>query len=82
VAADVSWWPKHAAWQGSGLNVSYWTPAAENWYQKCLEEIRQGTAVLRNVDWWKKAMKFQWESQWLVSGNEKFACEFLTQDSY
>ncbi|KAF8224556.1 hypothetical protein L208DRAFT_1310707 [Tricholoma matsutake] len=30
---QVSWWPKHSTWQKSGMNVRYWTPDCETWYQ-------------------------------------------------
>ncbi|KIM50349.1 hypothetical protein SCLCIDRAFT_70916, partial [Scleroderma citrinum Foug A] len=38
--ADVSWWPKQSTWEGSGLDVGYWSSDDEAWYQKRLELIR------------------------------------------
>ncbi|THH32633.1 hypothetical protein EUX98_g1566 [Antrodiella citrinella] len=30
---DLSWWSKPAQWQGCGLDLKYWTPDCERWYQ-------------------------------------------------
>ncbi|TDL13537.1 hypothetical protein BD410DRAFT_701897, partial [Rickenella mellea] len=35
-----SWWPRPNAWEGSGLNVGYWSETCEEWYQRRLAEIR------------------------------------------
>ncbi|TFK69382.1 hypothetical protein BDN72DRAFT_767990 [Pluteus cervinus] len=31
--SDRSWWPKHVAWEKAGLNMGYWTPDCEAWFQ-------------------------------------------------
>jgi hypothetical protein len=38
--SHLSWWPKHSTWVKSLFNVGYWTPLAEDWFQKRLAEIR------------------------------------------
>ncbi|KAF8575666.1 hypothetical protein K439DRAFT_1303576, partial [Ramaria rubella] len=53
---DVSWWPKPTAWSASGLNVGYWSPAAEKWYQNQLVQIRNETAELYHAKKWKSAV--------------------------
>ena len=54
--SDSSWWPKHSVWMNSGLNVGYWSPACENWFQLRLDTIRAGTARLRTSTEWKAAL--------------------------
>ncbi|KZP01974.1 hypothetical protein FIBSPDRAFT_771417, partial [Athelia psychrophila] len=31
--SQSSWWPKPNIWNGSGLDVGYWSPTCEVWYQ-------------------------------------------------
>ena len=45
--ADCSWWPKQSVWELSGLNVGYWSPDCEIWFQAHLATIHQGTAGLK-----------------------------------
>ncbi|TDL15454.1 hypothetical protein BD410DRAFT_699480, partial [Rickenella mellea] len=51
-----SWWPRHSAWQKGALNVGYWSPDCERWFQKRLEMIRDGKADLRSANEWKSAL--------------------------
>ncbi|KZP32143.1 hypothetical protein FIBSPDRAFT_685009, partial [Athelia psychrophila] len=53
-----SWWPKPNIWKGSGLDVGYWSPTCEVWYQKRLQAIHDGTATLRTATQWRSALLF------------------------
>ncbi|KAG2108789.1 hypothetical protein BD769DRAFT_1365842 [Suillus cothurnatus] len=63
----LSWWPRPQAWAGSELDVGFWSSQCEDWFQKHLENIRQG--VSRRCDssdnngpvnntHWKQGLKF------------------------
>lgn len=39
------------------MNVGYWTPDCEAWYQARLHKIRQGTAKLHTATEWKNKLK-------------------------
>lgn len=71
------WWPKPSAWESSGLNVGYWSPDCENWYQRRLQTIRDGNATLRSGTQWKDAMKMQKKTRPLVQANTTLAHDFL-----
>jgi hypothetical protein len=55
--SQVLWWPKHSTWMQSGMNVGYWTPDCEGWYQARLGDIRDGTAKLHTATKWKGKLK-------------------------
>ncbi|KAK0185699.1 hypothetical protein F5146DRAFT_937387, partial [Armillaria mellea] len=42
----LSWFPKPAAWELSGLNIGFWSSDCESWYQSCLAEINSPTPTL------------------------------------
>ncbi|KAF8573183.1 hypothetical protein K439DRAFT_1282344, partial [Ramaria rubella] len=52
-AADVSWWPKQSMWNSGGLNVGYWSPDCETWFQSHLALICSNSAPLRSAAQWK-----------------------------
>ncbi|KAI0634147.1 hypothetical protein C8Q77DRAFT_1056369 [Trametes polyzona] len=53
---DLSWWPKPNIWEKSSLNVGYWTPWCEEWFQAVLKRHLSGNAVLKNSSAWKDAL--------------------------
>ena len=57
--ADVSWWPKQSTFMTSGLNVGYWSPDCEAWFQSRARTISDGTATVKNARVWSQAMKFE-----------------------
>jgi hypothetical protein len=73
---DISWWPKPAAWEASGLYVGHWSQDCEMWFQKRLEDIKSGHADLRTSSKWKNSLKL-WKT--VASTNEKLAGQFLLQ---
>ncbi|KAH8115503.1 hypothetical protein DFH11DRAFT_1488066, partial [Phellopilus nigrolimitatus] len=59
--STVSWWPKKNAWESSGLNVGYWTPAAEKWFLERLERLRSNAEReerAKSSRRWKQAVRF------------------------
>ncbi|KAF8583274.1 hypothetical protein K439DRAFT_1299009, partial [Ramaria rubella] len=54
-----SWWPKQSMWNSGFLNVGYWSPDCETWFQSRLVLIHSNSAPLRTAMQWKNALKFQ-----------------------
>ncbi|KAK0183826.1 hypothetical protein F5146DRAFT_939660, partial [Armillaria mellea] len=42
----LSWFPKPAAWELSGLNIGFWSSDCKSWYQSHLAEINSPTPTL------------------------------------
>jgi hypothetical protein len=75
--SDSSWWPRPSAWRGSGLNVGYWSPSCEAWFQERLSKIRANKAEVRTAAQWKDAMKMWKPCARFYSSNQKAAAMFL-----
>ncbi|TFK73105.1 hypothetical protein BDN72DRAFT_762135 [Pluteus cervinus] len=75
--AEKSWWPKQSAWDSSGLNLGYWTPDCEDWYQHRLSQIRADKAELRSATQWQKSMNQQKKSRQVRQSNRECASKFL-----
>jgi len=43
--------------ESSGLNVGYWSPDCERWFQERLSDIRAGKAKLRTAQDWRTSIK-------------------------
>ena len=56
---DISWWPKVATWEGSGIDVGCWTPMCERWFQKRMEGIRQSGKAPYSSSTWKKSLTYE-----------------------
>ncbi|KAG2141207.1 uncharacterized protein EDB93DRAFT_1089504 [Suillus bovinus] len=67
--AKISWWPRPQAWATSGLNVGFWSTQCEQWFQKHLDNIRDGVSQNRHMSTndinslmtssqWKTSIKF------------------------
>ncbi|KAG1881332.1 uncharacterized protein F5891DRAFT_1199601 [Suillus fuscotomentosus] len=65
----VSWWPRPNAWDASGLNLGFWSARCEDWFQKRLDNIREGVSRARHSSTsdangpmtstqWKRSLKF------------------------
>jgi len=80
--SELSWWPKPSAWQLSGLNVGYWSPACEDWFQCHLKEIHSGAAELRNATQWKRAILLNKKQAKLACINEQFAVRWLGRETF
>ncbi|KAK0477248.1 hypothetical protein IW261DRAFT_1290079, partial [Armillaria novae-zelandiae] len=49
----VSWFPKPAAWETSGLNIGFWSSDCKSWYQGRLNEINSPNPVLWTTNQWR-----------------------------
>jgi hypothetical protein len=70
--SDSSWWPKYSVWMSGGLNVGYWSPACEEWFEQQLDSIRNGTAHLRTLAEWRVVLRF-WRSTMPFIKNSRHA---------
>jgi hypothetical protein len=55
----ASWWPPHHSWSNSGLDLGFWTPNAEEWFQKRIEAIRDNPrSALKTPTQWNNTLKY------------------------
>ncbi|KAJ7017376.1 hypothetical protein C8F04DRAFT_1279579 [Mycena alexandri] len=66
-----SWWPRPSAFVGSALEVGWWSPACEAWYQTRLRQIANRTADLISSVEWKKNLKLERKCIPYLEGVEK-----------
>ena len=82
---EVSWWPKHSVWKKGGLNVGYWTPQYEQWFQmRCtaiVNEDIEGKGKLRTTREWGIALSFQNPTKKVRSHTRKDAEDFILRCS-
>ena len=53
----LSWWPLPSTWEGSGLNVQYWSSGCESWFISRVNAIKAGTAKPMGSSQWKKELR-------------------------
>ncbi|TFK61816.1 hypothetical protein BDN72DRAFT_777823, partial [Pluteus cervinus] len=76
----TQWW---ITWEKAGLNMGYWTPNCEVWFQMRYNSIRDGTAKLRTAEQWRDAIKMKRKStQRVLEGNEILMKEFLEGERF
>ncbi|KAF8215124.1 hypothetical protein K438DRAFT_1561811 [Mycena galopus ATCC 62051] len=75
-STKVSWWPKPTAFNTSGLNIGWWSPDCERWFQHRLTVIKNGAPPRKQADW-KHIIKFSPKSREVAYANERIAAEFL-----
>ncbi|KAF8166799.1 hypothetical protein K438DRAFT_1616543 [Mycena galopus ATCC 62051] len=73
----VSWWPKPNAFDSSGMNIGWWSPDCEHWFQQRLAQIKSGQALLNKQADWKRFIRFYQKTRQVAESNEKIAAEFL-----
>ncbi|KAK7006112.1 hypothetical protein R3P38DRAFT_2555656, partial [Favolaschia claudopus] len=74
----VSWWPTPAAYSGSGMNIGWWSPCCESWYQKRVADIEEnGELELYTRSEWRDKIKFMQKSRQVSVANEKISAEYL-----
>ena len=78
--SDVSWWPKHSAWQNSGADFGYWSSTCESWFQTRLQHIQNNSAPLRTARQWTNALIFQRKTRAFISATESAAARYLAQE--
>ncbi|KAJ7676145.1 hypothetical protein B0H17DRAFT_945641 [Mycena rosella] len=74
----ISWWPKPITFSTLGLNMGWWSPDCERWFQQRLLIIKSGNAKLHTQKQWKRTIKFFQKSRQVAIANEKAAAQFLT----
>ena len=54
---SLSWWPTKDLWAKSPFGErGYWPTTAEYWFQKCLQDLKDGKLKPRNASEGKKAL--------------------------
>ncbi|KAJ7823324.1 hypothetical protein B0H14DRAFT_2370220 [Mycena olivaceomarginata] len=73
-----SWWPRPSAMEQSGLNVGWWTPLCEQWFEKRLKELQrpQPAPPLTHAKW-KHNMKRERQCVSLAQEAERVAAQIL-----
>ncbi|KAJ7747257.1 hypothetical protein B0H16DRAFT_1888786 [Mycena metata] len=72
-----SWWPRPSAFIGSSLNVGWWSPACESFYQGRMQRFADGTADLISSVEWKKNLKLERKCIPYIEGVEKCSALIL-----
>ncbi|KAK6988826.1 hypothetical protein R3P38DRAFT_2572887 [Favolaschia claudopus] len=75
----ISWWPRPVNFLKSGINVGWWSPACENFYQRRLAQIAKGDASLPSQIDWKNNMRFDNKVPLYMDGFEKCAQMMLKE---
>ncbi|KAF7349165.1 hypothetical protein MVEN_01438800 [Mycena venus] len=73
----ISWWPRPVYFEKSGLNVGWWSPACQAFYQRRLSQINHGDATLCTQGQWKNNMKFDSKVPAYIEGAERCAAQIL-----
>ena len=76
----MSWWPRPAAWNTSGLETGYWSRDAELWYQSHLKSIREATdpIFLPHNSQWRQRLRFGLKNAvQLKAQNDRLSAEYL-----
>ncbi|KAJ7182816.1 hypothetical protein C8R43DRAFT_1116436 [Mycena crocata] len=76
----VSWWPPLKAWRSSSLNVGYWTPSCEEWFQSRMTLIRSGEAQPHNLQQWRHNMTDDRKHISPMQVNDRLAEQFLAKN--
>ena len=56
--ADISWWPKQLTFMVLGLNIGFWLPDCELWFQSQAQEILQKISTVKSARAWTVALKY------------------------
>ncbi|KAJ7468824.1 hypothetical protein B0H11DRAFT_1920835 [Mycena galericulata] len=74
----MSWWPKPTAFHHSGMNIGWWSPDCERWFQKRVKLLEKNQAPLWTQTQWKHKIRFMQKSRDVALANERIACEYLS----
>ncbi|KAJ6559425.1 hypothetical protein DFH09DRAFT_921720 [Mycena vulgaris] len=75
--STVSWWPRPPAFDASGISVGWWTPLWEAWYQKRLNQLETGKAILCTHTEWKHNIHFERKAPPYTKAIERHAAQIL-----
>ncbi|KAJ7171904.1 hypothetical protein B0H12DRAFT_1040615 [Mycena haematopus] len=73
-----SWWPRPPAFSKSALNVGWWTPACEHFYQGRLEKLNGGIYMIQTAHTWKEQLKLERKCQPIIEGIERCSAHILS----
>ena len=74
----LSWWPTEDLWAKSPFGErGYWSTAAEYWFQKRLQDLKDGKLKPRNASEWKKALAGHKKAQYMEKNGRIAANQFL-----
>jgi len=76
----MSWWPKLIAWHNSGMQVGFWSPYCEEWFQLHLKSILSGGASPRTSKGWDQALKLARKQSKLACNYEGLVAQFVTDE--
>jgi hypothetical protein len=74
----LSWWPLPEAWSTSSLNLGWWSPLCEEWYQGRLRFVHAGTPELMTHAKWKHNLKLERKVPPYKEGIEKCSVKILS----
>ena len=57
-ASITSWWPTEDVWRESGYYTGYWSHSAEQWYQRRLKQLEEGTAEAETSSRWRNILRY------------------------
>ncbi|KAK6997113.1 hypothetical protein R3P38DRAFT_2564359 [Favolaschia claudopus] len=76
----ISWWPRPINFVKSGINVGWWSPACESFYQRRLAQIANGQTTLPSQIEWKNNLRFDNKVPLYMEGFENCA-RMMLKDS-
>ena len=76
----ISWWPRVGAWYASGLDFGCWTPYCEEWFQRQLTAVHEGTRVPQSGTSWRHAVRQLKEASKVRLAVEEASHRFLIHD--
>ncbi|KAJ6569677.1 hypothetical protein B0H19DRAFT_704037 [Mycena capillaripes] len=73
----LSWWPRPQSYAPSAMNVGWWTPIWESWYQKHLHRLESGLGAVASHTAWKHNLKLERKLPPYVEVLEKCSADIL-----
>ncbi|KAJ7752227.1 hypothetical protein DFH07DRAFT_745142 [Mycena maculata] len=73
-----SWWPRPHSFAKSALNVGWWTPACEHFYQGRLQKFDDGIYRIETAHTWKEQLKLERKCQPIIEGIERCSAHILS----
>lgn len=74
---EQSWWPTAGKFEDSGLNVGLWTPNCEEWYERRLAAILDGSSTPCTASAWRDLIKFERETKRTYKGAKQLSARFI-----
>ncbi|KAJ7856258.1 hypothetical protein B0H14DRAFT_2753308 [Mycena olivaceomarginata] len=75
--STISWWPHPIYFEKFGLNIGWWSPACEDFYQKRPKQITRRDATLSTQGEWKNNMKFDSKVPTYIESAERCTAQVL-----